>query len=77
MTDHTQLELQRLETQLDTLQRRHDQCFDILRSLQYLVDAIHISQNGAPLTPGTILEEAYENARAALRTSYNPNGEHQ
>jgi hydrogenase maturation factor HypE len=44
---------------------------DVIRSAQYLADAIH-TQGTA--TSGGLFGDAYDNLRAALRAYYLPNG---
>jgi hypothetical protein len=44
---------------------------DVVRSAQYLADAIHTQGNA---TGGGLFGDAYDNLRAALRAYYLPNG---
>lgn len=43
MTDHTQLETQRLEGELDKAHRELEQAHDIIRAAQRLYDEIHLA----------------------------------
>lgn len=43
MTDHTQLELQRLEGELDKVRRRLEELQDVTRAAQRLYDEIHLA----------------------------------
>lgn len=72
--NHTQLEVQRLETALDHMTRRHEAALDCIRSLQLLIDAIHIKSQGQDIDRETLFGNAYANAQQALRTYYEPNG---
>jgi len=71
MSDHNETERWRLENETDKLRNQVHAMQDVVRSAQYLADAIHTQGNA---TAGGLFGDAYDNLRAALRAYYLPNG---
>jgi hypothetical protein len=78
---HTLNELYRIEAQLQKLNGELDRLMDVLRSAQYLADAINtenlmtrpnVTHN---ISSGGLFGEAYVNLMAALRAYQFPNGD--
>jgi hypothetical protein len=71
MSDHNETERWRLENETEKLRNQVHAMQDVVRSAQYLADAIHTQGNA---TGGGLFGDAYDNLRAALRAYYLPNG---
>lgn len=73
MTDHhhIQLELQRMENQLDQLIRKWEAAEDIARAAEHLYRVI---MDKASYTSGGLFGQAVENLGQALRNAHNMDG---
>ncbi len=68
---HLQLELQRMESQLDQLIRKWEAAEDIARAAEHLYRVI---QEKASYTSGGLFGQAVDNLGQALRNAHNMDG---
>lgn len=72
MEQHELNEIYRLAGEAEKLRAQNAIMIDVMRSAQFLVDAIHLRDLGGIYE--TLFIDGYANLCAALRSYYEPNG---